>query len=579
MFFNTPPLADAGPDLVADERSVVTLTGRGEDSDGTIVSYGWAQFFGPTVTLENPDEATTRFTAPEVTFVTAALVFQLTVTDDLGATATDQVSITLNVPPRADAGPDRIVDENTPVSLTGRGTDHDGTIRSYHWAQIAGSPVTLDQTGSAVRFTSPDVGGVTTELVFRLTVTDNNGSQASDDVLVTVATLVSVSGRISFDFVPLIRGPVIRLDYGATEARPVRGVSVQLMEGDRVVDTAVAGDDGAYMLNAAANSEVFVRVRAEIAAGDRSWNVRVLDNTRDDALYAMDSKPLRTGSDDVVANLHAASGWTGRSYGDKRTAAPFAILDVVHDAMELVRSVDPNVNFARLVLLWSPDNHNRGRGAHFIAPGQRPDGASAIFLLGDQDHDTDEYDRTLIAHEWGHFFEATLSRSDSLGGGHGPGDQLDMRVAFSEGLANAFSAMITGQDSFAASFGPHQGSGWMWDIENTARVRSRPGWFSEASVHEILYDLFDPVNDDEIELGFGPIYVVLVEELPKTPALTGIFPFVHALKSRWPERRRPSTHWLEYRDIAHRRRIRKRGDEFGPSTQCRRASDLCRPCG
>ena len=128
----------------------------------------------------------------------------------------------------------------------------------------------------------------------------------------------------------------------------------------------------------------------------------------------------------------------------------------------------------------SPNNHAQdgGLGAYFIAPGRRSSGVAAIYLLGDEDHDTDEYDRSLIAHEWVHFFEATLSRSDSLGGGHGPGDQLDMRVAFSEGLANALSAMITGEQSYAASFGPKQGSGWRWDIENAAQARLRPGWFS-----------------------------------------------------------------------------------------------------
>ena len=536
-FFNTPPTADAGLDFVADERSRVTLSGRGEDSDGTIESYHWVQFFGPSVTLENPNRAETRFTAPDVTFVVSPLIFQLSVTDDLGATATDQVSVSLNVPPTADAGPDRIADEQVPISLTGRGSDRDGTIRSYQWLQIDGPPMVLEQTGATVNFTTPTVGAAATDLVFRLTVTDDKGSEASDEVTVTVAALVSVSGRVTYDYVPLVHGPGVRLDYGATEVRPVRGAVVQLMEDNRVVDTAITGDDGAYALDATRESEAFVRARAEIADGETPWDARVLDNTRDYALYALDGEPFRTGSSDVVADLHAASGWTGDGYGEDRAAAPFAILDTVHDAMQLVRSVDSGVDFEPLELLWSPNNRAREgrRSAYFIVPGQRSSGVAAIYLLGDEDHDTDEYDRSLIAHEWVHFFEATLSRSDSLGGGHGPGDQLDMRVAFSEGLANALSAMIVGEQSYAASFGPKQGSGWRWDIENAAQVRLRPGWFSEASVHEILYDLFDPPNDDGIELGFAPIHEVLVKDLPDTPTLTSIFAFIHALKTQVPE--------------------------------------------
>ena len=306
------------------------------------------------------------------------------------------------------------------------------------------------------------------------------------------------------------------------------------MEDNRVVDTAITGDDGAYALDATRESEAFVRARAEIADGETRWDARVLDNTRDDALYALDGEPFRTGSRDVVADLHAASGWSGDGYAEDRAAAPFAILDTVYDA---VRSVDRGVDFEPLELLWSPNNRAQdgGLGAYFIAPGRRSSGVAAIYLLGDEDHDTDEYDRSLIAHEWVHFFEATLPRSDSLGGGHGPGDQLDMRVAFSEGLANALSAMITGEQNYAASFGPKQGSGWRWDIENAAQARLRPGWFSEASVHEIIYDLFDSANDDGIELGFGPIYEGLAKDLPHTPALTSIFAFIHALKTQVPE--------------------------------------------
>jgi hypothetical protein len=41
-----------------------------------------------------------------------------------------------------------------------------------------------------------------------------------------------------------------------------------------------------------------------------------------------------------------------------------------------------------------------------------------LFIYGDEDLDTDEYDDHVL-HEWGHHYEDKFSRSDSIGGEHG----------------------------------------------------------------------------------------------------------------------------------------------------------------
>jgi hypothetical protein len=56
-----------------------------------------------------------------------------------------------------------------------------------------------------------------------------------------------------------------------------------------------------------------------------------------------------------------------------------------------------------------------------------------MFLLGKEDVDTDEFDTHVVVHEWGHYFESAVSRSDSPGGNHALGDLLDARLAFGEG--------------------------------------------------------------------------------------------------------------------------------------------------
>jgi len=91
---NVPPVANTGAPQTVNEGSAVTLAGSGIDSDGTIASYLWTQTAGPAVALVNANGATSTFTAPQVTADTV-LAFQLTVTDNNGATATATTTVTV----------------------------------------------------------------------------------------------------------------------------------------------------------------------------------------------------------------------------------------------------------------------------------------------------------------------------------------------------------------------------------------------------------------------------------------------------------------------------------------------------
>ncbi|WP_206606287.1 glycosyl hydrolase family 18 protein [Steroidobacter cummioxidans] len=92
---NQPPTANAGPDRSVSPGAAVSLQGSGTDSDGSIASYRWTQTSGPTVTLNGATSATATFTAPQVTTSTS-LTFRLTVTDNLGATGTDDVTVVVS---------------------------------------------------------------------------------------------------------------------------------------------------------------------------------------------------------------------------------------------------------------------------------------------------------------------------------------------------------------------------------------------------------------------------------------------------------------------------------------------------
>jgi hypothetical protein len=90
---NQAPKANAGADQTVNSGAAVTLRGSGTDPENAIAGYQWRQTGGAAVTLSNAAAAQTAFTAPTLAKGTATLVFELSVTDAAGLSATDSVSI------------------------------------------------------------------------------------------------------------------------------------------------------------------------------------------------------------------------------------------------------------------------------------------------------------------------------------------------------------------------------------------------------------------------------------------------------------------------------------------------------
>jgi hypothetical protein len=182
---NDLPNANAGLDqTITLPASSVTLSGSGTDADGTIASYAWSKVSGAAATITSPASASTTITGLSA----GSYVFRLTVTDNSGATASDDVIITVNTAtnqlPVANAGPDQNITLPTNnVTLTGSGTDPDGTIATYSWTKVSGTGGTITSPSSNVTSVTGLTAGPYT---FRLTVTDNSGGTAFDDVNVTV---------------------------------------------------------------------------------------------------------------------------------------------------------------------------------------------------------------------------------------------------------------------------------------------------------------------------------------------------------------------------------------------------------
>ena len=185
------PEADAGPDQQVNPGASVVLDGSNSiDADGSIVAYQWLQTAGtPIVALANAGSVRASFTAPSVGGSGTTLTFNLTVTDNKGATRSDTCVVNVNGPPVADAGTDQQVQSGASVTLDGSGsTDGGDGALAYAWVQTSGPAVALSNP-SSVRpsFRVPTAGAAGATLNFQLIVTDSGGLQSEDSCTVTVS--------------------------------------------------------------------------------------------------------------------------------------------------------------------------------------------------------------------------------------------------------------------------------------------------------------------------------------------------------------------------------------------------------
>jgi hypothetical protein len=104
---NHSPTANAGDDATYNESSSVTLDGtQSNDPDGDTLTYAWIQISGPSVTLQDANSSTPKFTAPSVMPGGAMLEFQLEVSDGaLRSSDTTRVNVlNINDPPACELG-------------------------------------------------------------------------------------------------------------------------------------------------------------------------------------------------------------------------------------------------------------------------------------------------------------------------------------------------------------------------------------------------------------------------------------------------------------------------------------------
>ncbi|MFZ8923033.1 MAG: PKD domain-containing protein, partial [Nitrosopumilaceae archaeon] len=269
---NHPPKANAGPDRRVISETNVSITGIGIDPDGDELTYAWKQLSGDSVSFDE-SSAVISFTAPQVSSGDAKrVVLQLTVTDTLGQSDSDRVTLIVvpaNNKPTVDAGPDQVIDENTVGSVFCSAFDVENDPLTYTWTSSASDLMIHTPSSAGTTFTSPSV--VDSRQV-ELTCSVSDGTfTVSDSLTVTVQNTLSLP--IIADAGPdqIVNEKVkVNLDGSGSYDQENQSLSYMWTQtsGEDVILASATSEKASFMSPTVANNEVKVLV----------FELRVYDN-------------------------------------------------------------------------------------------------------------------------------------------------------------------------------------------------------------------------------------------------------------------------------------------------------------
>lgn len=184
---NQPPTVDAGPDQTIELPDPAFLKGIITDDGmphGSTVSSTWSVVSGPGPVVfgnANAPVTTATFTNPGVyTLKLTATDTEFTVSDEM------QVTVLLNQPPTADAGPDQEITLPGVSTLNGAATDDGlprGSVLETFWSFVSGPGAVVFPDATVLNATA--IFTVPGTYVLRLTASDGKLS-ASDEMTVVV---------------------------------------------------------------------------------------------------------------------------------------------------------------------------------------------------------------------------------------------------------------------------------------------------------------------------------------------------------------------------------------------------------
>lgn len=311
------------------------------------------------------------------------------------------------------------------------------------------------------------------------------------------------------------------------EQKPIRNAVVSAIAIDGFITLGSASTDSAgrfsftNLANDRRRAGIYIQIQTKTDPGPgHPSQVEIRNNPDDNALLAIASEGI---NDHLTPDRPALQTIAG---ADSGIGGAFNILDVFEQANELIQASScPPANTPcippLLTAYWEPGSSD---GTYY------DDVLDAIFILGGGtlDGDTDEYDDSVIAHEYGHFVMKHFAQDDSPGGPHEIRDnRQDIRLAWSEGWGNFFSSAVrnsplyvdtTLNGSFSVNLEDYTSPNFQPSPQRPTLSDQTIYTTNEVSIAGALWDIFDAGAEthDQVAMGFDPIWQTILKMGPAT---------------------------------------------------------------
>ena len=330
---------------------------------------------------------------------------------------------------------------------------------------------------------------------------------------------VTFQGTISYEDRP--EDPLIQ----GTTLSPVRRARVEVLQvncGETVIATGETGVDGQYLITCTTPSGSELRISVLAESSDPDVPVSVRTGAGEKLLYSYESAKYPLTEDTVQGyslNLDVPLDC------EHQTSGAFNLLDSIRIGFSTISGAFSPPHRA-LTVLWalgSPD------GTYFSTTAADLDGDGQgddpfIQVRGGTTakgcHDTDQFDGSLVLHEFGHYVAYYHSQDDSPGGPHGIAEQVDPRLAWSEGWSDFFCTMARNDPKIYDTFEDIRECSWpctyfSYDLSTNdgscASTACCQGIGSEDAVGSFLWDLYDPESppSDQVQASREDILLAL----------------------------------------------------------------------
>ena len=319
-----------------------------------------------------------------------------------------------------------------------------------------------------------------------------------------------------------VNGTVTRIDreptssgYAADKRVPVRYALVEIREEDSVFDDSygeVFTNANGYFSYAFCDDdgwgddtlEIYVRLWAEIYA-DNTFVAEVIDSSWIDEVYEFNSWQQSSGGGTLTFDLPL----------NEEQSAVFNIADAVYEAWAYWKESGGEKGGDALFdqegeVHWEPGYGDKG--SYYYWPWEE-------ITIADDPSDPDQWDDSVIIHEWGHMADDRYSCDDSPGGDHNVSSLLDPELAWGEGYPDYWQSAVRAgmghtDSNYYIDVGGTKGS-VIVDIESWhLRTPSIVSDLNEFAVAAALWDLNDEVDDgqDRVDHGNAMIQSVYTSE-------------------------------------------------------------------